>query len=479
MKFPILQKGLAIGAVTVGLVVSLSMVQDIVQERQSRQYEAEQNIADSLAGSQSLLGPVISRVCKETWTGYNDEKPAKAIVNVDTMSVNFTPKVMSVDTKVEMSPRYRGLFKVNGYVSKSKISVQWSNFSGITPKPEHDNGSVTCDEPILSIALSDPRGIRSAVLSVDGKPAVITPGSGLNQNPKGIQATLPLASLKVDQGLTAELQLEINGTKALSVVPVADDTTVKLSGDWPHPAFTGQFLPSERQITPTGFDANWKISALASTAPDQWFKGGRLCTLQSGSYETYTAVEAAAAAAEPGGSCLESFGVSFIDPVNPYVLSDRATKYGMLFIIITFVGVGLVEVLRRMRVHPMQYLLVGAALTTFFLLLTSLSEHIAFNLAYLIASSACTLLLSFYGMFVLKGWRSGFLFGLSIGSLFGALFVLLQLEQTALLLGAIMLFVILAIVMISTRHVDWYDLLDQMRGSQKKQVTTPTTLQSE
>ncbi|MEP7101846.1 MAG: inner membrane CreD family protein, partial [Burkholderiales bacterium] len=161
--------------------------------------------------------------------------------------------------------------------------------------------------------------------------------------------------------------------------------------------------------------------------------------------------------------CIETFGVAFFDPVSAYVLADRATKYGLLFIALTFVGVGLVEVMRRLRVHPVQYLLVGSAVAIFFLLLVSLTEHIAFGWAYLAGASACTLLLSFYGSFVLRGWRSGLVFGLGIASLYGALYLLLQLEQSALVLGSLLLFAVLAGVMVATRRVDWYTLFDSLR----------------
>jgi len=142
------------------------------------------------------------------------------------------------------------------------------------------------------------------------------------------------------------------------------------------------------------------------------------------------------------------------------VLSDRALKYGLLFIALTFVSVGLVEVMRRLRVHPVQYLLVGCALTVFFLLLTSLGEHLSFNIAYLGASLACTLLLGYYGSHVLGGLRAGALFGAGIAGLYGALYVLLQMEQSSLLTGAVLLFCVLAGVMVATRRLDWHGLAD-------------------
>ena len=156
------------------------------------------------------------------------------------------------------------------------------------------------------------------------------------------------------------------------------------------------------------------------------------------------------------------------------MLSDRATKYGLLFIALTFVGVGLVEVLQKLRVHPVQYLLVGSALALFFLLLVSLTEHIAFASAYLCASAACTLLLAFYASFVLRGARAGAAFGAGTAALYGALFLLLQLEQSALVLGSLLLFAVLAAVMVATRRVDWYTLIERLRHEAGAAAPKPT-----
>ena len=234
-------------------------------------------------------------------------------------------------------------------------------------------------------------------------------------------------------------------------------TQVTLASDWPHPSFAGRFLPLERQVGETGFTARWLLNALATTAPQAAAFGGPACSLSDGGDD----VPAGDARRRP---CVETFGVAFMDPVSPYVLSDRATKYGLLFIALTFVGVGALEVLRRLRVHPIQYLLVGSALAIFFLLLVSLSEHVPFAVAYLAAAAACTALLTFYGAFVLRGSRAGAAFGAAIGGLFGALYALLQLEQTALLLGSILLFAVLAAVMVATRRIDWYGFFARMRG---------------
>jgi len=454
LKYPLLGKTAALVGVLLGLTWALSSVQSVVRERQMRQAEAESNVANSLASSQTLLGPILSRRCTETWVaGVTAAPQAKPIMDSKTHLIRLPATQLAMNAKVDMTPRYRGMFKVNGYAMKSTVSAQWANLAALNPKPEFAGGQVACDAPVLSIALTDARGIRVAELAVQGQATPVRPGSGLADQSRGFQATLPDALWRADAPLEAVLKLELAGTQTLSVAPVANTNLVTLSADWPHPSFGGRFLPSERQIDERGFTATWKVTSLASTAQQEFLKGTPLCGVMSSGEQ----------AGDDKGTCIESFGVAFIDPVNAYVLGDRATKYGLLFITLTFVGVGLVEVLRSLRVHPIQYLLVGAALSVFFLLLVSLSEHLAFGIAYAAASLACTLLLSFYGSFVLRGWSAGLAFGAGIAALFGTLYALLQLEQTALVLGSVMLFLVLAVIMVSTRKLDWYALMGQMR----------------
>lgn len=229
----------------------------------------------------------------------------------------------------------------------------------------------------------------------------------------------------------------------------------------------GTLAESARARRPpcAGFTARWAVSALATTARQSAPNESQLCVLPSSNGDDWALDQAARIGSR--SVCTESFGVAFIDPVNGYVLNDRALKYGFLFVVLTFVGVALFELTRRLRVHPIQYLLVGFALTVFFLLLLSLSEHVRFGVAYLAASTACTALLTFYGTHVLRGIRPGLWLGVAIGLLYGALFALLQMEQAALVLGSVLLFGVLAAVMVATRRIDWYALAAQLRDDAK------------
>jgi inner membrane protein len=450
MKFPMLGKTVAIGAVTVGLIVALQIVSGIVGERQGRLAEAHDNVAASLATAQTLTGPVLHRQCTESRDVVKTEDKVRTVsTETRSFSVLVPPHRLAVDGGVTMEPRHRGLFRVNGYLARATLTAHWPSLDALRPAPERTGGRVQCEAPVMFVGVADARGIRSARVSIDGQEAAVAPGTTHGSHARGFHSVLSAAQQRPgDASLQAVVRLDLVGTDALSFAPVGDNTEVRLAADWPHPSFGGRFLPNERELSDSAFSARWALSALATSAQQALREGAAPCGERRGNAE-----------------CIETFGVSFIDPVSPSVLSDRATKYGLLFIVLTFVAVGLVEVLRQLRVHPVQYGLVGCALVVFFLLLVSLTEHLPFAVAYAAASAACTLLLAFYGRYVLGGWRAGALFGAGIGLLYGMLYVLLQLEQMSLVLGSVMLFAVLAAVMVVTRKLDWYALAAPWRGA--------------
>lgn len=461
MRFPLLSKSVALGAVVAGLLVALGSVRGVVEERQERRDEAEQNVADSLAASQVLMGPVLVRRCTETWPVEQREGPVlKVLTERRDFRLVQPPQTLQIDSGARMAPRYRGLFKVNGYELTAKVEAQWADLSGLASAPQHPGGQVACDAPLVSVVLGDARGIRTVRMNVQGQGLGVKPGSGNGVQRAGFHAELPAALMEHAGPLRATLALELAGTQSLAFAPIADSTEVMLKSEWPHPSFGGRFLPAERQVSNQGFQASWRLTSLATTAQQELIKGASLCHAGAASPSRTEGTDEG----QPTG-CIETFNVSFMDPVNPYVLSDRASKYGLLFIALTFLGVILVEVLHRLRVHPIQYLLVGSALIVFFLLLVSLSEHLPFGSAYLAASAACTGLLAFYGSHVLGGWRRGLVFGAALALLYGTLYLLLQMEQTSLVLGSVLLFVVLAAIMVVTRRLDWYGLIDGVRAA--------------
>jgi inner membrane protein len=432
-------KVLAIVLVALALVVALDRISALVAEREGRLREAEASVAASLATHQELTGPVLQRHCDESWTiELVDGKERKQVPQRREFDLVATPKALDLDGVATIEARRRGLYKINGYVLKATLKASWESLQALQPRAEQPRSVLRCDEPVLFVAVGDARGLRSVTATqASGGALPVLAGTPRDKMPKGFQVALTREQW-AEGTFATQIQLELVGTRSLAIAPVADQTQVHLRSDWPHPSFHGRFLPNEREIDRNGFSAWWRISALATSAPQD---------------------------VRTQHAKVENFAVDFIDPVNAYSLADRATKYGVLFIGLTFLGVALTEVMRRARVHPLQYLLVGSALAIFFLLLVSLSEHMAFVWAYASAAAACTGLLAFYGTHVLGGWRAGLVFGAAVAVLYGVLYQLLQQEQTALVLGSGLLFTVLAAVMVLTRRFDWYRLVEQWRAA--------------
>ncbi len=435
--------GVKLGALAIVLLVlmfGLNVVQNIVQDRQWNRNKA---IA-SVGAAQTVTGPVIYANCTESW----DEQikvgsEMKTVERSNHYTAFALPETLQVTSGVEIEPRARGLHQVNAFGLKARMTAKWNNLDALRTGVQRKNSRLSC-APVLMLSVADPNGIRAASLRLDGQARPLKAGTSHPKYSRGVHAALSDSLRQKNEAITAELELELFGTEALSIVPAAETTQVRMRSSWQHPSFSGNFLPADRSVTEQGFDASWRVSSLASNVGESLRKGYGNCRVD------------ADGTVDKDSDCLETIKVSFIDPINPYSLSDRASKYGMLFIILTFAAVGLLEVMKQLRVHPVQYLLVGSAIAIFFLLLLSLSEHIAFNRAYLAAASACVVLLGYYGCHMLRGLWRGLPFGLGVAVLYGLLFLLLQLEQTALVVGALALFAALAAVMYFTRQVDWY-----------------------
>ncbi|MGB3450915.1 MAG: cell envelope integrity protein CreD [Giesbergeria sp.] len=454
MKHPWFTKLAALAAVVLLLLFGLGLIEDVVRDRQHYRSMTAQSVASSLAGPQTLMGPLIHSACVESWdveTGKGDERRMEE--RRREFLLTAMPETLQLKSGATMEERARGLHKVNTYKLKTYIQAQWAPLTRLQPQTTVKGSRMQCGAPILMLSVGDARGIRTAQLTLGGQTLALKPGTFHPQYSRGLHATLPESVIGATEGLAATLALELVGTERLSIVPLGSNTEVQLESGWPHPSFTGRFLPSERAVRDDGFTAQWRLSSLATTAQQDVAQGKPVCQASGGDDD-----DEPAAAAAPSGGCADSFSVAFIDPVNPYSLAQRAIKYGVLFIALTFVGVGLFELMKRLRVHPVQYLLVGSALCSFFLLLLSLSEHLPFGAAYALAATACVLLLGYYASHMLGSVRRGLPFGAGMALLYSLLYVLLQLEQTALVVGALALFAVLALVMVLTRKVNWYGL---------------------
>ncbi|MEM9056297.1 MAG: cell envelope integrity protein CreD, partial [Pseudomonadota bacterium] len=285
----------------------------------------------------------------------------------------------------------------------------------------------------LALGIGDARGIAAIpALEWNGDTVRFAPGSGQRKLGDGIHAPLTRAQLAAP--VRFSLELELRGSKALGLVPLAGEASISLNSPWPHPRFDGRFLPDERTIGPSGFAAHWQLSSFSTNAPE------KLAECTAGLCESLLS----------GG-----FSVQFLETVDLYQKVTRALKYGVLFIALTFTAFVLTEALSDRRLHPMHYLLVGAALSIFYLLLVSLSEHIGFASAYLASTLACIGLIGVFLSGVMNSARLGIGYAAGIGGLYSMLFVVLRSEDFALLMGSSLLFAMLAAFMLLTRRVQW------------------------
>ena len=398
MKFPLLAKVGAIALVGLMLMLVLGRIEGLVQERKGRGEEAQRGVERSHAAAQSVLGPVLERDCVEQWDAVTDTDNGRVVAPAKReFSLTQVPNQLVVDGRTKADPLWRGLYKINAYGGHFTVAADFASLAPLQPHAEHDGGKLQCGAPVLLLALSDVRGVRAARVAVDGQGLAVESGTANATYPHGFHATLAAGRADGDAAahpLSVRLELDLVGTAQLGWVPAADSTRWTLNADWPSPSFGGQFSPADRTVRADGFTSTWNLSSLATSAPADVGRGLALCTPAAVGSGDGSDDDAAAAAAK-SDKCLDLMNVAFVDPVNPYVLSDRAVKYDLLFIALTFIAVGLVEVLSGRRVHPVQYLLVGMALSLFFLLLLSLSEHLPFERAYAAAAAACAARLGF------------------------------------------------------------------------------------
>jgi inner membrane protein len=447
MQKTLLYKILIVIGLTVLICIPLGMINFTIMERAQFRQQAVESIAADSVREQTVTGPILvikySDDFEETVTTPDGAKTRTELVSRSIERTHLVfPNELAFDSSIKTDRRYRGIHQVLVYGGKHLISGDFvlptmNELARSTPKSR-----LRLEQASVALGIDDVRGIRNIPkIDWNGSTIEFEQGTGLSVIARGLHADLPAMALEAPVRVKFSFALGLDGIERQHFVPVGKSNKFSVKSDWPHPQFSGDFLPSpsERTISETGFSATWNISSLSTMAQKQ----------------LRTAEDASAAANK---TSIDTFSIGFIEPVNVYSLAERATKYGLLFVGLTFAAFFVFEILKRLPIHPVQYLLVGLALVLFFLLLVSLSEHIAFMWAYLIASVACIVLIGFYLAFVLRNWLRGLGFGAALTLLYGALFGLLMSENNALVLGSVLLFAVLAAVMVATRKVDWYQI---------------------
>jgi len=443
MQKTLLFKILAILALTVLIGIPLGMIHNTIEERSQVRQEAVQSVSAESVREQTVTGPILvipyTDEYPETIAAKGANEPAETVSRSVRRKHLVFPNKLLVDGNIKTYRRFRGIHQVLMYGGTHDMRGDFTMpLENQLPRASNKS-TLTLGRPYLSMGIEDVRGIRDIPrINWSGNIVEFQQGTGLDAMRGGLHADLsPMAPGSV---AAFAFKLELDGIERQHFVPIGKNNKFKLQSDWPHPQFGGRFLPSpERRVDDTGFAAEWSISSLSTNAQQQLRDN-----------ETTPAGTAQVA--------VDRFGVSFIEPVNVYSMAERATKYGLLFVALTFAAFFMFEVLKMLPIHPVQYLLVGLALVLFFLLLVSLSEHIRFGVAYLVASTGCIVLIGFYLSAVLRDWRRGMAFGAGLTLLYSALFGLLISESSALVLGSILLFAVLSGVMVATRKVDWYQI---------------------
>lgn len=432
-------KVFVIGGLVFALMVPLLLVRSLVLERQNRAREVVDEIAQSSSRSQILTGPFLavdvegivptSRTISE-----NGQQRTVTETRRDVTMLPIPPAALHIDGDLRTERRSRGIFSAVLYHGVIRAS-------GTLPIPSVPLPGIAAEHQKITgarvvVGLGDARGIEKIQMRLGGRELVVEPGTRVAGLQEGVHAPVPADLL---QAANAEfsVDLDLTGTESIAVVPLGGANDVAFRSDWPHPGFTGSALPTKHEIGPSGFQASWKISRLSSQAQQRLSDCGA-------SAETCPNMFASA------------FQARLVDPVDRYLKTERAVKYSLVFLSLVFGAVFFIEVLRKVRVHPMQYGLTGLAVGMFFLLLLSLAEHLGFGKAYLIAAFACAALISAYMMGVLRSRLGGIGFGGLVAGLYGLLYGVLQSEDYALLMGTLTLFALLAFVMIATRWFDWY-----------------------
>ncbi|GAA3929600.1 cell envelope integrity protein CreD [Luteimonas lutimaris] len=433
-------KILMVLGLTLAILVPLAMIRGVIHEREGYRAEAVAKVARSNAGRQSLAGPVlVVPYSEQVEVVERDKYGVEQVVHrTERRQWVFFPKTLDVGGKLEPEVRRSGLYRVRVYAWQGHAQA---DFDVRIPDDADPAAARSIGRPYLGYAVGDVRGLRKSRLQVDGREAKVLQGLD-GQGGDGVHARLPAPRAGQRLALRSRLDFTLAGTESLAVVPLGDNNHVALDSPWPHPSFVGTLSPDVLDVGDDGFRASWDRPALASNTQAQVLRG-----LKRGGGNASSVLAG-----------VDGIELKLIDPVDIYTKADRATKYGLLFVALTFVGFFMFELIRQLRIHPVQYALVGLALAIFFLLLVSLSEHIEFGWAYLVASVACIGLLGFYLSAVLRSALRGLGFAVMLATLYAALYGLLVSEDNALVLGAGLLFVILAAVMVLTRKVDWYRL---------------------
>ena len=426
---PLAAKLIAIGLIVLGLMIPLSMLRGLILERSQMRNQAVETVSKGWGGSLTV-GGLMLRVPF-------DVESKSSTGEISRISHQFF--VLASDLEVQAvidhtTTRRIGIYGVPVYLVRAKLAgaFKMTDVMAAAAMQPYPNATFHWKEASLRLPLSDVRSVREFSGAMVGQ-RILTFGPALADGLPGVEARIDLSEFLHDESMPFSAQLVLAGSQSLSFLPTAETTKVDLLSDWPDPQFQGAFLPAQYSLDGHGFHANWQVLALNRPFAQSWVDS----QIDSAHFTN------------------AAYGVELFQSVDVYQRSERAVKYALLFIALTFLSFFAWESLGKVRVHAMQYLLIGLALSTFYLLLIALAEHLPFWLSYWIGAMALVGLLGFYISGAMNSVRLGAVIATVMSLVYGLLFMLVLSESYALLIGAIALFSILATVMGATRKLRW------------------------
>lgn len=429
---PVAYKLALVGGLSILLVIPTVFIYSLISDRERRQREAITEVSDKWGREQVLTGPVVSVPYWIEDKAYDkDEKRYKVVRSK--YFAHFLPDDLKVTGEVKPRILNRGIYEVVVYETKLKVEGSFSRFQLESWKKGQ---KVDWGDAFLSLGLSDLRGLQDRI-SVRWGGRTLTFAPGLETEDilsSGVTAKdIWPAAPPPGRPIPFAFEMAFNGSQRLHFTPLGRVTEVFLSSPWADPSFGGAFLPDERKVSAAGFEARWNVLDLNRSFP-QKFSGSQPQIHNS------------------------AFGLDLLSPVSVYQMNTRAVKYAILFISLTFLVFFFVEVMNKKAVHPVQYILVGLALCLYYTLLLSFSEHMPFNAAYWASSVAVLSLVALYTRAILKSAAMAGMLAAILTVLYGFLFIVLQLQDYALLIGSLGLFAVLASIMYLSRKIDWYSV---------------------
>lgn len=420
-----------IGVLILFLQIPVLFIYGLMSERETSKNAAVREIADGWGLAQEVVGPYLAAPYRTAHVSTN--QTGQTVTTWTEGTATFLPDTLEVTAALEEQQLHRGIYESVVYTADIRIAGSFS-------KPDFSKWSITEDQILwdqarLMMEVSDARGFRDSVeVSWSGQAHAFEPA----------EPTLPGARQGLQTGLTAEdlegetlpfaMHFELKGSSSIRFAPLGRRTETRITGGWPSPSFQGAWLPDERQTTPEAFTASWTIPFLGRSFPQSWTG-----ELQNTPF-------------------ISQFGVDLLTPVDAYRQTERSLKYELLFLALTFAPLWLFEVLAGIRLHFIQYGLIGAAVCLFYLLELSLAEQIGFQGAYALAAAMIAGLVTSYAWSILGSLSRAASMGGVIGGLYAFLYVLISLEDFALLVGSLALFLVLAALMYTTRRVNWFQM---------------------